>query len=228
MPLVARASKTVRNKNLLIVLMCVVALSWFAYDGFVGWPAANDLVVKYMKNVMMPKGDLDREVQPDLDQWKGWNHEDAATRQKMSVIVKTAAKVGNVEGWKYPFDIQLQQWIVLGLAVTTAASIWWFLHCQKRRAIAEEASVSPSQGVIIPWDKITRVDNTRWKKMGIVEITYSDAQGQPRKAAFDDYDLEREPLLAILDQLAEKAVHAEFIPKGDISVPPGGAQAVGE
>ena len=137
--------------------------------------------------------------------------------------MKTAAKVGKVEGWKNPFDIQLQRWIVLGLAAATAASLWWFLHCQKRRAIAEESTVSPAPGVVVAWDKITRVDNTRWKKMGIVEITFSDSQGHAHKAKFDDYELEREPLLAILDQLAEKAaVHAEFIPKEDISVPPGG------
>ena len=38
MPLVARAYKTVRNKNLLIVLMCALFLSWFAYDGFCTGP----------------------------------------------------------------------------------------------------------------------------------------------------------------------------------------------
>ncbi len=231
MPLVARASKTVRNKNLLIILMCAVFLSWFAYDGFVGWPAANDRAVAYMKGEMMPQGKLDRAVQPNLDQWKGWNNEDAATREQMSTIVKTAAKVGNVEGWKNPFDIQLQLWIVYGLAAATAASIWWLFHCQQRRAIAEETTVSPSKGVVVPWDKISRVDNTLWKKMGIVAITYSDPSGRQRKAEFDDYKLEREPLLSILDQLAEKALHAEFIPKEDTPPPSSAAtdaQATGE
>ena len=68
-------------------------------------------------------------------------------------------------------------------------------------------------GVVIPWEKITRVDNTRWKNHGIVDITYTDAQGATQKADFDDYKLQREPLLAILDQLGDKAVNAEFLPQ---------------
>jgi hypothetical protein len=67
--------------------------------------------------------------------------------------------------------------------------------------------------VVIPWEKITTVDNTRWKSTGIVDINYTDENGQSQKAKFDDYELDREPLLEILDKLSAKAVNAEFIPK---------------
>ena len=38
MPLVATASKTVRFKNAVLILMVAGAAVWFAYDGWVGYP----------------------------------------------------------------------------------------------------------------------------------------------------------------------------------------------
>ncbi len=212
MALVARASNTVRNKNLLIILMCAVFFVWFAYDGFVGYPRNNDRLVERMVG-LAKDGKIDSEHLPLLEGWKGWSNETPDRRTQLDNIV--ASSKNQIEGWKATLDISVQRWIVLGLAAATAASIWWFIHCQRRRAIAEENTVSPAPGVIVPWDKITQVDNTRWKSTGIVEITFPGPDGTPQKAKFDDYELDRKPLLDILDMLADKAVNAEFIPKED-------------
>jgi hypothetical protein len=101
----------------------------------------------------------------------------------------------------------------LGLMAAVGVSVWWFLRCQQRRAKADERTVSPAPGVVIPWEKIKVVDNTRWKKAGIVDITYEDEKGEVRTAKFDDYELEREPLIEILDVMGAKAQGAEFLPK---------------
>jgi hypothetical protein len=220
MPLVAKASNTVRNKNLLIILMCAGFFVWFAYDGWVAYPRTNDIAVTRLKQ-MMADGKLKANDSIELDQWqellnkwKGWNAASYREHQRMNdIATRGMAIAGGVEGWKRPFDIELQRYIVYGLGVAVIAAIWWFIHCQRRRAIADDSTVSPSPGVVIPWDKITIVDNTRWKKSGIVDITYTDVQGKVRQAKFDDYELDREPLLTILDMLAEKADKAEFIPK---------------
>jgi hypothetical protein len=213
MPLVARASTTVRNKNILIILLCAAFAGWFAYDGYVGWPAANDRLVNYMRDAMIPDGRVSPDFKPDLDAWKGWTNETPAGQAKMDALVNSVKNRTKVEGWKSPADIRLQRWIVLLLIGVTGGSVWWFFHCQKRRALADDTTVSPAPGVVVPWDQITRVDNTRWKSTGIVEITFPGPDGREKRAKFDDYELEREPLLAILDQLAEKATRAEFIPK---------------
>jgi len=212
--IMARATNTVRNKNIAMLVLCVVFLGWFAYDGFSHWPARNDGVVTYMKG--MTEDDpprLDPKYRTELEAWKGWNHETTETRGRMHAIATEAARTGRVDTWKGPLDMAVQRWIVLGLIGAVAAATWWLLRCQKRRAIANESGVSPARGVEIPWDKIELVDNTRWKSAGIVEITYTDAQGNKKKAKFDDYETEREPLIQILDLIAEKAVKAEFIPK---------------
>lgn len=224
MPLIARASTTVRNKNLLIVLMCAVFVCWFAYDGFIGYARSNDRLVERLRSSVDEtwfKQEWRPEVMPwtpkNPDGWPGWAKADTTTRARMGAIAKEAGS--HAEGWRSELDIEFQRWIVLGLAVATAGSIGWFIHCQRRRAIADEASVSPSPGVVIPWEKITRVNNARWNSHGIVEITYTDAGGVARINWFDDYKLEREPLLAILDQLSEKAVHAEFVPRVETAAP---------
>lgn len=219
MAIVARASTTVRNKNLLIILMCAVFFAWFAYDGYVGYPKRNDRLVGQMKT-WVEEGKISPDFETELRAWKGWSNETPDARKRMDEIVASNKNKVKVEDWKAVLDISVQRWIVLGLAGATAASIWWFFHCQRRRAIAEETTVSPAEGVVVPWDKITRVDNTRWKSTGIVEITYPGADGKPQKAKFDDYELERDPLLEILDQLAIKAVNAEFIPKEDTPAEP--------
>lgn len=225
-PLIARASNTVRNKNLLIILMCAAFMVWFGYDGWVGWPQRNDLIVRGPMTTMLQDGKIRGTEQLPIEQietaikgWPGWNAADHLTRLQMTAIAQRAATTGTIEGWHAETDIANQHYIVFGLAAATLAAIGWFFHCQRRRAIAEEGTVSPSPGVVVPWEKITQVDNTRWKASGIVEITYTTPEGS-QKAKFDDYELDREPLLLILDQLAEKAVNAEFIPKEDVAETP--------
>jgi hypothetical protein len=210
-PLIARASNTVRNKNLLIIAMCVLCAVWFAYDGFIGWPQRNDrLVTSMIEESKTPTSRIKTEDLPTIEAWPTWAQADTTQHQLMADVAKRNGR----DEFKSETDILVQKLIVLGLALASAASIWWFQHCQARRAIAEAATVSPSPGVIIPWTSITIVDNTRWKKTGIVDITYQEAPGgRPAKAKFDDYELDREPLLLILDQLAERAVNAEFLPK---------------
>src|ERR1035437_6464864 len=79
--LIARASKTVFYKNLGMVGLCLVFLCWFAYDGFINWPARNDGVVAYMKGMTQQSPPLlDPRFRPELDAWKGWNNETAEKR----------------------------------------------------------------------------------------------------------------------------------------------------
>ena len=193
--------------------MCLGMACWFAYDGFIGWPTRNNQLVEGPITTRVHDDALYTQYQPNIDAWHaggGWDNADSDARLTMSNI----AHALNTEGWKTEPDIKNQKYIVIALALATLGAFGWFIKCQKRRAIAQGDTVSPSPGITIPWDKITVVDNTRWKSTGIVTITYDLADGNgPQKAKFDDYETDREPLLQILDQLAEKATHAEFIPK---------------
>jgi len=212
--IIARASNTVRNKNIAMLVLCAGFLFWFTYDGFSSWPKQNDQIVATTLDKMRTMEVLPPSLS-ELQSWQGWNNESPENRKRMDAIIAGPPKLA--DGWHTSLDMTVQRWIVVGLIAAVAAAIWWFLHCQKRRAIAEENFVSPARGIEIPWDKIEVVDNTRWKSAGIVEITYTDSTGTKQKAKFDDYETDREPLIQILDQLAEKATKAEFIPKEEAS-----------
>ncbi|MCL2648862.1 MAG: hypothetical protein FWD61_18000 [Phycisphaerales bacterium] len=213
--IIARATNTVRNKNIAMVVLCLVFLCWFAYDGFVSWPKQNDeKVAEILRRMDGPTPEIDPQHLQELQAWKtggGWNAATSESRKQMDEIINGPPKLA--EGWRSNLDLVMQRWIVLGLIGAVAGAIWWLIHCQHRRAIAEELFVSPARGANVPWDNIEIVDNTRWKSAGIVEITYVDANGIKKKAKFDDYETEREPLIQILDLIGEKALKAEFIPK---------------
>jgi hypothetical protein len=198
------------TKNLIIVLMCLVFAGLFAYDGFFGWPENNDRVMAFINQQAILGKVEDR---PEYRDWTTWNHESPEARAKMDDIVDSKKTIINVEGWHRVFNITLQRWIASGLLLILAGAMWRFIAQMRLRVAANDGTVSPKQGLAIPWEKITKVDNTEWRSYGIVEITYTDAGGASATAQFDDYKTEREPLLKILDMLAEKAVNAEFIPK---------------
>src|SRR5579864_1814042 len=101
-PIIARASNTVRNKNLIIVLMCVAMACWFAYDGWIGWPTRNNQLVEGPIATRVHDDPLYIQYKPDLDAWHGWNDSDSQTRQTMSNI----AHALNTEGWKTETDIR--------------------------------------------------------------------------------------------------------------------------
>ena len=207
MQLIARASTTVRNKNILLTTLCVAFAFWFAYDGYIGWPARNDELVHAMKRMIIDNR-LDKVHEKTLDAWKGFNNSTAEEREAMYKIADAA----HVEGWKTDLDLNMQRYITAGLAVVSVGAIGWFIRCQRRRVIADFNGLSPAPGVLIPWDKITKVDNTRWKK-GFVEITYTDELGNEDTALLDDYIVERPPLIEILKELDARATKAEFLPK---------------
>jgi len=211
MALTARASATVRSKNLIILVMCFGSMAWFGYDGWKGYPGGNDRRVDKLKSDSSELLSADQEF---VRAWKLWANESHENHVRMDgLIEQMKTKVEGLNGWKTTSEIALQRYIVYGLGCAAAAALWWFFHCQRRRVIADDKTISPKVGAVIPWEKITKVDNTRWKKMGIVDLTYTDETGQSAKAKLDDYETDRDPLLEILDLLAEKAVNAEFVPK---------------
>jgi len=218
--LIARASNAVRNKNLIILVMCLVFCGMFIWDGFKAYPARNNYKIANVLNEHASAVSSEHlKVFEDYAKVGGWDKASPELRQQVDDALRGEAEHIGTEGWKSPFDVKLQQGIAIGLVGCVAAAIWWFIRCQKRRVIAEGNTVSPAPNVVIPWDKITVVDNSRWKKVGIVDITYTDDAGMSQKAEFDDYKVQREPLLAILDMLAEKAVNAEFLPKEEATEP---------
>src|ERR1043166_6611001 len=88
MALVARASKSTRIRNFLIVLMCAVTLGLFFYDGWFGYPARNDYLVgrarDFLALVENNQG-MDPSFLPDLNRWTRWSDESSESRKRMEI-----------------------------------------------------------------------------------------------------------------------------------------------
>ena len=219
------------TRNLILALMCAVFGALFIRDGFFAYPANNDRIVHDILKVM----DAGPATIQRAAQWKGWNNESAENRQAMSDSLKSekGADAGRVaQGWKQPFDLTLQRWLAVLLLGVNVWSIARLVRYLRKRAACDDATLSPRRDLTIPWEKITCVDNTDWRSADIVEITYTDATGASQKALLDGYEVDRRKLVPILEQLTDKAVNAEFLPKDDeindeaketpSSQPPGG------
>jgi hypothetical protein len=200
------------TRNLILALMCATFCALFIRDGFYGYPANNDRIVSEIRKAE----DVSTVTRERAEQWKGWNNESADSRQTMTDALKkeTGAIAGQkAQGWKQPFDVTLQRWLALALVAVNVWSISRLVRFLRKRAACDDATLSPRRGLFIPWEKITQVDNTDWRAADIVEITYTDEAGASQKAQLDGYEVDKGKLVPILEQLAEKAVHAEFLPK---------------
>ena len=205
MAVVARASRGYAVRILIMVGLCAAFAIYFAYDGWVGYPANDDVLIKYMWDHPSSLND-DAAARQTLKAWPGYNQ---ATPEQIAAMALLVEK-SRAEGWKGPWDIRVQQLIVVALALATLATAYFFYRYTRKRAIADDAGLSPAIGSVIPWENITKIDNTQWDKKGIVTVTYKDAAGAAQTAVLDDYDLENLP--AVLDEVANRALHAEFDP----------------
>jgi hypothetical protein len=200
------------TRNLILALMCAVFGWLFIRDGFFVYPANNDRIVRDLANAR----DVSEETRERAAQWKGWNNETVENREAMSECIKKEknAEAGRIaQGWKQPFDVTLQRLLAVVLVGVNVWSLTRLVRYLRKRVECDDAGISPARGLVIPWEKITQVDNADWRSADIVMITYTDAAGAQRKAALDGFEVDRAKLVPILEQLSEKAVDAEFVPK---------------
>ncbi len=215
MPLVAPASKGLRNRYLILIVACIVFAAWFAYDGWKTYPANNDASVTRMIAMADHGWGISPGERLALDDYAraGWANATSAQKARVNDIVNKYGALPGVR-WHSAFEIQFQQWTVLGLLLATAALVAWFSKVQRRRAVADDNGLSPAPGLTIPWDAITKIDNRRWRKKGIVNLEYRDPAGQIQKTKLDNFLLDNLPPL--LNEVQERAKNAEFIlPEGD-------------
>ena len=196
--LVARAPRPGLNlnftsKNILLAVMALLFAALFFYDGYHGYPARNDRTIEDVKT----QKDANPNTKMLADSWKGWDNETEDSRQRMDAALHADTHI-RIGEWKSPFDVSIQHYISWALIGVNLWTLWRLIHFMRLRATADESMLSPAKGVSIPWEKITKVDNTEWDSYGIVKLTYTDGEGKAQQAELDEYKLEKESLLAIL------------------------------
>lgn len=216
MTLVAKPNFWVQIKNTALVLLVGVFMVMFFYDGLLGYPKSNDEVVKVIKTKYADKLSTPQnaEIKKILDSWPGWDNVPLEQQEALSNFHRVERFP---EKWHNPLDMRTQLIIAVTLALLTILAVWWFIFCLRRLVTADDSGISPARGVKVPWDAITVIDNTYWKKKNIVWITYKDAAGAEKKAKLDDYHLDN--LRPILQELEQRATGAQLIAPPDADAP---------
>lgn len=174
MPAEARVLKMWSQQKGLVPLLFLAFAAWFLWDGAVGYPRSDE------------RWDAHERLQADPGGWekyageRGWKTE------------KPEKRFG-------PEKYREQFWVS---AITAAVGLIALTYWQRERKLVirnDDAGISTSRGLRIPYGAITRVDKTIWKAKGYAYIHYDDG-GKPGKLTLDDAKHDPKALDIILEE----------------------------
>ncbi len=196
MGLRANFQKSYGMRYLLLAGGCLFAASWFAYDGFIGYPAK-----------LAPARSYDQLAELDgAEKQVQWKKIAAENDWSTSPPEKTAKEIED--------DIFGQYiWALMSLIVGTPALLY-FLQTRGSWVERTETGLTSSWGQSLDFSKVTQLDKKKWATKGIAKAWYQE-NGAPRRFAFDDFKYEREPLGQML-----RALEAMLQPEQIVGGPP--------
>ncbi len=200
MALRANFQKNYGMRYLLLAGGCLFAASWFAYDGFIGYPSKLKYASRYDELAKLDGAEKQAE----------WKRITAENDWPSSPPEKTAEEIED--------DIFGQYiWATLSLIVG-APALLFYMRTRGTWVEATDTGLTTSWGQTLDFDKVTQLDKKRWASKGIAKAWYQE-QGAPRRFVFDDFKYEREPLGMMLRDL-EKHLKPEQIVGGPPEKPP--------
>ena len=204
MAITARLGKWERRRPLVFALLALLTATWFAYDGWYGWPQADNALVRKM----LHSRDVSPADRKKLKSWPkgGWFQASTLVRRSFDRLVYRS----HFSGWHSVIDIKNQRRIVMLLAVVFLGAIAWYIAVRRRRIVADESGLLLGRGPKIPWNDIVRIDNSHWRSHGEVTIAYRSSGDTTRQARLDGVAFENLPLL--LNEVAARAVKAQIVP----------------
>ena len=174
-PIVARASRGFNAKWVVAGLVLVAVGAWFAYDGWVAWPAETAEYQRLTAEIEQASANFDTErageLQTERDEYS--NHND------------TSILLQRVLGFLLP---------LMGLAV-----IAWTLYEARGELVLDDQDVLHAPGhPPVPLTAVQSVDDSRWDRKGKSFVTY-EVDGKTGTLKLDDFVRERPPTDAIHD-----------------------------
>lgn len=196
MGLRANFQKSYGMRYLLLAGGCLFAAAWFAYDGFIGYPANLEPARKY--DELAKLDGAEKQAQ--------WKKIAAENNWSTSPPAKTAEEIeGDIEG----------QYFFGGLALIAGIpALFFFLRSRGSWVERTETGLTTSWGQSLDFSKVTQLDKKKWATKGIAKAWYQE-NGAPRRFVFDDFKYEREPLGQML-----RALEAMLQPEQIVGGPP--------
>ena len=165
----------------LMVLGILIFAGFFAYDGFVRYPAQNAKIA---------------EVNQAFD-----------TTSDPDAKAKLARQQQELGAPKPEFDITLQKRFAFGLPVIAAGYLIFMLRRSRGEIRLENDTLSVPGYSPIPLSSVTQIDSALWKKKGIAVVHFTDS-GKKNSLTLDDFIYQQKPIDAIYDRLNSQVAEA--------------------
>ena len=195
MPAKAIVSKGYLVRVALIAAACTFWGLWSAYDGFVKYPRINRTADAF---------DAYKEANPQT--WEE-NWAEYAEQHGYPANNNEAGKR------KSAFDM-ISQYVMMLVTLPIGLVMFYSMFAHIGRWIAsDEQGLTDSRGASVAYEKITKLDKTRWKKC-IAVVQYEKDGGEGR-LLIDDWKYERQPAGEILLDVESRIDESKIV--GDLS-----------
>ncbi len=183
----------------IIALACLGFAGWFFYDGAVKYPWQKELYEERQR--LASSGDPEWSQQwTRYAQEQGWSPE-------VEPVKRT--------------DMDITTQYLMGLLVLPVGLLFGysFVRAQGRWVAADDTGLRTSSRQHAPWSSIKAVDKSRWKSKGIAVVRYTDAGGGEQKITLDDWKFDRDPTVAMVEELDRRLGLSETSEPAEQAVP---------
>jgi len=178
-----------RWKHLLMAVLVIAGGLWFAYDGWVRWPAENTRADKVQKD------------------------KDAAEQERVVDKEKVEKLSRELSELKRHTELDLLFQKVLAFTLPTFGLIWgiWTLKDTRGQYRMAGNTLTAPGHPPITYENIRRIDKRKWDRKGVAFIHYE--HGNPPTPAvmkLDDFAYERRATDAILQRIEQNVLTTQI------------------
>ncbi|MBC7783147.1 MAG: hypothetical protein H7144_04845 [Burkholderiales bacterium] len=184
-PIVATAGRYYRNARYIMVAAVLAFAIYFAYDGWRGYPELNRKIA---------------ENNAAIDRTQALPQPTDADRAHLDVLNKRKIELGKD---KTPTDIALQKALALSLPLLALGYLAFVIRRSRGEIRLENDTLTVPGHPPVQLSAITSVNNSAWKKKGIVYVAYS-VDGRAGTITLDDFVYQQKPIDDIYEILARR------------------------
>ncbi len=171
----APISKEWRRRMIFMGAMIWGSGLWFAYDGYINWPAEEkryQILVELTAD-FIEEGDKITEKNPEVKQaWQRY-----AAENDLKPKVPKHRSDGDLAGQRYIAGF----FGLIGVIFTT-----WVLLQHRKSVRAQGEVITGAEGDTVKFDEIVEMDRSKWEAKGIAYAIY-ERDGKRRKLCLDDH-----------------------------------------
>ena len=171
---IARYGAYYRNTRYILALILVIMAAWFAYDGWVKYPAGNRKAAELKSQI----AELERKNQDAL-----------SLREQLRGVKERS-----------DFEMTLQKVLACALPLVGIALVAWAIYNSRSEIKLVGDRLSAPGHPEITFDDITALDQRLWDRKDIAYVGYEKGN-QKGNIRLDAFVYEAEPIVKIYDRL---------------------------